>query len=425
MAAPDWIEPILKAAFGEDLASWEVADGKTMDFSGASILELRCTYKPGSKSAGKPELLVVKMAQKMTTTLKADASEGERLRAERWDVSYGSECVFITTHYAALKQDAEVQVLEPLHVSNGDTDGSASGYVMLMESLSPKAGWQQFITLPSGDGNATGAALRWLARFHAAFMPKGAGGHGLPLNTTGMWDYGRHTALHMRPAYELEKLPDTLKAFADAFEGEDAYFASEGAKTLGKRLQAVAKDVAWHLHPDLGTPEKRGGAKMATMCHGDYKQANMFFKPDENGSSAPQICLIDWQWTGPGVGATDLYYLCAQALSDESVEAWEDRVLRPYHDGLKTALNANDSYTYDDLLRDFKLSAMDFLRWLSGARLGGFTPEKLAANALPEKVDINRGIWSRSVVRIKWLYQRAEEAVEEAEQGRLYTSGAP
>lgn len=45
----------------------------------------------------------------------------------------------------------------------------------------------------------------------------------------------------------------------------------------------------------------------------------MFFRGDE-------ICVVDWQWTGAGLAATDIFCLCAMALSDDAVEHWEDEV---------------------------------------------------------------------------------------------------
>ena len=54
---------------------------------------------------------------------------------------------------------------------------------------------------------------------------------------------------------------------------------------------------------------------LVTMVHGDFKSANMVFRNVE--SPEPTVASFDWQWTGPGVGATDLIYLCAMSLADE------------------------------------------------------------------------------------------------------------
>ena len=162
------------------------------------------------------------------------------------------------------------------------------------------------------------------------------------------------------------------------------------------------------------------------MVHGDFKTANIFFRhgeeePEMAGEAEPEIALIDWQWTGPGVAATDIYAFCALSLSDEAVEDYEESVLRVYHGELIAMLGGTaEAYPYHELVREFKLAALDFLRWLSGARLSGFTPEKMTIAAV--KVDINVGIWKRSAARMAWLWRMAEASIDDAEQRRLYQS---
>ena len=73
-----------------------------------------------------------------------------------------------------------------------------------------------------------------------------------------------------------------------------------------------------------------------------------------------------------GLGAVDLFFLCAQSLPDESVANYEAAVLRPYHAELIAALGGQeDAYPYEEVCREFKLAALNFMRWLAGARLVG------------------------------------------------------
>jgi len=383
----------LRAAFGDEVAAWEHVGGpRSMDFSGSTICELRCSLR----EAPAAQLLVLKRTSKRLPALPADAPEAERLRAERTDFSYQNECAFIRAHAEALAARG-CAVPRPLHVATGES------FLVLMEALSPSLGWEQHVVIPAGA--ETAAALRWLARFHAAFLP---GGGALPA-AEGTWAEGRHMSLEKRPASELARLPETLAAFCEAFAAQEPHFGTAGARALGPRLQAVAADVARHL--SCG----EGGAQRPTVVHGDYKSANVFFR---RGDAGLEVSVIDWQWAGPGVAATDLYALCALALSDEAVEDYEASVLRPYHAELAAVLGSPETYPYDELVREWKLSALDFLRWLSGARLAGFTPEKMAAAAV--KVDINVGIWRRSARRMAWIWRTAEESIEDAELGRLY-----
>ena len=96
----------------------------------------------------------------------------------------------------------------------------------------------------------------------------------------------------------------------DAFADEDPFFKSEEARGLGERVKAVARGVAHRLRPPNAS--EAGGADPAsvTMAHGDFKQANIFFRGGGGGGGGggdPEVAVIDWQWTGPGVGATDLF----------------------------------------------------------------------------------------------------------------------
>jgi len=84
------------------------------------------------------------------------------------------------------------------------------------------------------------------------------------------------------------------------------------------------------------------------MVHGDYKQGNFFYNP----KNEDEVQVIDWQWTGPGLGTTDLVYLCVMALSNETVEDYENQVLRPYHGYLLEALGKGEAdYPYGEVRR--------------------------------------------------------------------------
>merc|ERR1712066_247474 len=123
-----------------------------------------------------------------------------------------------------------------------------------------------------------------------------------------------------------------MAAFLEQFAEADPYFQTAGVKSIGPRLQAVARSVAWRLRPAVGGVD--GGAKDFTITHGDFKQANMFFRSQASSmqSCLPEIAVIDWQWSGAGVAATDVFFLCAMALSDGSVENYVSDVLKVYHE---------------------------------------------------------------------------------------------
>jgi len=70
-------------------------------------------------------------------------------------------------------------------------------------------------------------------------------------------------------------------------------------------------------------------------------------------------------------------------------------------------------YPYARVLQEFKIAAIDFMRWLVSARLDGFTPEKLKKAQEQSPPDVNRGIWSRSVPRLRWSWELTEKFLDE------------
>ena len=84
------------------------------------------------------------------------------------------------------------------------------------------------------------------------------------------------------------------------------------------------------------------------------------------------------------------------ALDDSVLEHWERDVVRVYHKHLCEALGGE--YPLADLLKEFKIAALDYQRWQSGSRLPSTTPESMAAGR--EKIDVNHGIYRRSLPRM-------------------------
>jgi Ser/Thr protein kinase RdoA (MazF antagonist) len=116
-----------------------------------------------------------------------------------------------------------------------------------------------------------------------------------------------------------------VERFQNENNNNCSYFQTQQAKQQGQRIQDVAVDIAKYLHPDNNPAHK-------TIVHGDYKQGNMFFAANNNtavtatssgdnnkdiDAANQKIAVFDLQWTGPGLGATDLVYLCVMAVSDE------------------------------------------------------------------------------------------------------------
>ena len=121
------------------------------------------------------------------------------------------------------------------------------------------------------------------------------------------------------------------------------------------------------------------------------------------------------------MGPADLFYVMFMGFDDSVLDNFEEAVVRPYYNELKTHLlrggetAGEDPYPYDRILREFKLAGLDLMRWITAARLKDYTVEKLRKAAAEDPVDVNRGIWSRSVPRLAWTWKRVEEWLDEME----------
>eukprot|EP00435_Cladocopium_sp_Y103_P027094 s988_g6.t1 len=289
----------------------------------------------------------------------------ERRKWDRNLQSYGNELAFFTDQ--RIQQAlAEHGVRVPKVLGSASHPGQR--YAILTENLKSK--WSTFCVHPAARSPEV---IRWLSSFHRAFQGRIPEKHGL-------WDFGTHVHLKRRPAGELDLLPQSISDFCDAFQGEDPFFQRPESRLLGQRLRSVASCVAEELTPKPENMQK------ITMVHGDFKGANYFLKNEGEG-----CCAFDFQWTGPGIGATDLIYLFCGSVEDEIVDDYQSW-LKLYHSKLNM-----DQYSWDEFLLDFKLATLDYARWVFAYRLAGDSPEKFRKRA--ENVDVNLGIFRRHVPR--------------------------
>jgi len=366
--------------------------------------------------------------------------------AIKTDKSSRNECAFLEAYWERLLSENcnKTRIPKVLFARDHPTEG----VTLLLESLiafGENGGSVRIDEIPLGIRME--ATLEWIANFHAAFFQKSLNPNAFDLlpclsgnetktttadatNTSSfLWSVGTHLSLDKRAPAEILDLATDLSAFVDRFQVEHEYFrTSEDARKQGKRIQAVAKDVAATLNPD-NNPIR------TTMIHGDYKQGNMFFDTvcgdassgESHGKmfNGDKIAVFDWQWTGPGIAATDLIYLCVMAVSDEALEDYEMNILKPYHTYLLQALNRgqnNDGiiqndYPYKTLVDEFKLAAIDIQRWLAGSRFKSMTPETVLK--AQKNVDVNHGIFRRSVERLVWIFQTVDDALDDVESGKI------
>jgi len=472
------MNPIVKAAcdlailssFGGSAGASYRPIGASADtaFSGSLVLELGVTTECMDVEIPKRVVIKHSSVRGLHQSFETEKSKKSKkyAAAVKTDKSSRNECAFLKAYWQRLVEhnSNKTRIPNVLFARDHPTEG----VTILLESLATfgKNGSSTRID-EIQLGPRIDAALEWLAYFHAAFLPNSMNPNAFDQHApckarnqsntepspVFLWPVGTHLSLEKRDPKELEDLPKELTAFVERFQDEHEYFRMGAAAIKqGRRIQAVAEDVAATLHPE-NNPARR------TIVHGDYKQGNMFFDDnddddnDDDGdnkaateavigeksvkdSDGDAIAIFDWQWTGPGIGATDLVYLCVMAVSDECLVDCEKTILKPYHTFLLEALNrssnndGNDDgskmhidYPYGTLVDEFKLAIIDIQRWLGGSRYKSMTPESVTK--AQENVDVNHGIFRRSIERLVWIFRTVDAALDDIESGKLKLFPSP
>jgi HAD superfamily hydrolase (TIGR01509 family) len=96
--------------------------------------------------------------------------------------------------------------------------------------------------------------------------------------------------------------------------------------------------------------------KNLTLCHGDVKSPNIFYKPIENGSYEPYF--IDWQYVCIGKGVQDLVFFMIESFSIDKLNLYFDMFKKYYY--IKLLEYGVNNYSLNDYEIDFKNAACYF-----------------------------------------------------------------
>lgn len=132
------------------------------------------------------------------------------------------------------------------------------------------------------------SGLRWLARFHAAFMGEAP---------EGLWEQGTY--------WHLATRPDELAALDD----------------LPLKRAAAAIDARLRQ------------SRFRTVVHGDAKLANFCFSRD-----GKEVAAVDFQYAGGGCGMQDVAYFVGSCLDEGACAELEGDLLSTYFAALRAAL---------------------------------------------------------------------------------------
>ncbi|KAK6497534.1 hypothetical protein TWF481_011940 [Arthrobotrys musiformis] len=221
---------------------------------------------------------------------------------------------------------------------------------LLLEDLSPSYPISCYGSLSLQETNAV---LTWLAGFHATFwapelspLPIGTPvppplSATSPNTTSGIWQRGGYWYLPTRSA-ELSTLLSS---------SEETYL------------------IKWLKHADnsLASTNKQ----WKTIIHGDVKGANIFLS---SSSSNPNAALYDFQYLGLAPPTVDLIYFLGTTVHRSLLPSLPS-LLQFYYSSLKDFyfqthdgknLEEETGYSYEILLQQWDLAAVDWMRFMAG-----------------------------------------------------------
>ncbi len=308
-----------------------------------------------------------------------------------------------------------------------ETNPIDSGFLFCLRDFSPAQGWLQRSHLNKLELQA---ALRLLAHWHAFFW-LGANQRHSPNETLStsfpvlkavesVWPAGGYWHLGQQPTGQLDQLvPNWNRLVATCG------FSAE--LDLGQRLVQVAAAMNSKCHGmDRHKPlplHDWAESPYRTLMHGDPKAPNLFFRPADDA-----IAIIDFQWTGVGLGAPDIAYCIAASASPEAVplglshEAVIQEYLNMYHTTFQEALVHFHADVAADaraaaavlprhvLQRQFEVAIVDLARVAIAEYWATITPEVFAARS--GNISFNK---SRHVAQ--WLVETTHAYLQRMEHG--------
>ena len=296
----DWLTRVLEAAGLDAVVSCFNARPIGTGQIGDSI-RFRLTYERGGEAA--PASIVGKFPSADPDSFRTGVMLG----------NYHREVMF----YRHLAGGALINTPKCLFT---DVAGDGGEFVLMMEDLAPAEPGDQLKGVRLSQAELV---IDQAARLHASHW-EDSGLDDLP------WVSGSRAA----PASSAT--PDLVQALWAGFRERYAARLEPDWIEIGERLS----------HRRTAVDRVRSGPRCLT--HNDFRPDNMMFATAAGGHP---VTTVDWQSFAFGVGATDVAYFLAGALTPETRRANEPALLDRYLAGLKA--HGVSGYSRDDLARDY------------------------------------------------------------------------
>ena len=260
------------------------------------------------------------------------------------------------------------------------SDPIESRFAILLEDFAPSQNWRQHRLL---SDPATKATLAAFAKLHGFFWRGSSfwqrGGGAAEQLERSVWRSGSYWQPSMQPPEQLDQVAAAWSRHRDAFGpafSEAKELAGIDLASLGMRLQRVVHRAGQSAHPFNDPESSKKYSSWRTLIHGDAKSANIFLRDSREGQTHVEVGLIDFQWCGFGLAATEVAHHILAAVDMESLSydgSKEVELLDHYYAHLVTALvefgAAEDRETATGLLTraslqdQYEVAILDMCRW--------------------------------------------------------------
>jgi len=354
--------------------------------------------------------------------------------------SYQVECNFLTS--AACQNFIEEAGIRVNRVYGSDLrpfpgehpeDKIKSRFSMLLEDFSANDGWKQEWLFDKQTAKAT---LSMFARMHAYFWEgsnfwkKEEGRIGRELEDA-VWPNGGYMQPKLQGEAQLEKVAFGWKNRLPSFETDlkgVLNLQNEDLATLGDRVEKIAKLVGDRAHPfapgvELDSSNLR---KYRTFIHGDPKQANIFLRKRKQDNTL-ELGLIDFQWSGFGLAATDVAHHMAASLNCLSPDEnkVEIELLDHYYSsltedlikfGVASSREDVEQNIYPRSIFDeqYEIALLDICRMVFAYAWARWKPEES-----PTAASLNRNSYNKFLPSVLWLVSKCSSVLSKREKELL------
>merc|ERR1712183_78101 len=204
---------------------------------------------------------------------------------------------------------------------------------------------------------------------------------------------------------------------------------------LGYRLQLTAQDNGRQAHPFADTNDSddddlsQSYEKYRTLIHGDPKQANYLFRRqastfnnnnnNEEEEELPQVGMIDFQWCGFGLAATDVAHFMTSAVhADRLIDGGQDILLDYYFDQLQLYLveygafendkDALQHFSFDTFTTQYETGVLDICRLVIAYAWSRLDPVDESDHEGITRT-MNKNSYNKSKPNVVWLLSRCDE----------------